>query len=202
VNASQQSDRGPGRRPPLLFLGGALLLGMMAFGLALWPRPRAAAVELPQDTRARLAKLSDSLRERFALDQPAPDFTLIYADGTALRLSELRGKPVILNFWATWCTPCKAEMPELQALYSASDEGSFELLAINMREAPEPVTAFGAELGLSFPLVIDPAGAIADSYQVTVLPVTIVIDAAGVAREQHLGPLDRTRLRELLAAHS
>ena len=71
-----------------------------------------------------------------------------------------------------------------------------------MREAPGPAVAYGTDLDLTIPLVIDPEGAIATSYRVTVLPTTIGIDAEGIVRAQHLGPLDRTRLRELLAAHS
>ena len=190
-----------GRRSLLVLLWGAIALGLAAFGLTFWPRPSAvASVELPAQTTVRLLALRDGPQGEFVLDQPAPDFALEDAGGQELRLSDLRGRPVVLNFWATWCVPCKAEMPELQALYDETGAGAgFELLAINMREAPAPAAAFGAELGLSFPLVIDPAGLLADSFRVTVLPTTYVIDAEGVVRAQQLGPLDRERLRELLA---
>lgn len=205
MTASQPRDPASRRRLPTLLLGGALVVALVVAGLLLWPRPRprAAPVDLPPDTGVTLAQVSAGPRERFVLDEQAPDFTLTYADGRQLRLSDLRGIPVVLNFWATWCTPCKAEMPELQALYVEAGEGaSFELLAVNMREAAGPAADFGADLGLSFPLVIDIEGALATSYRVTALPTTIIIDADGIVREQHLGPLDRERLRELLAVNS
>ncbi|GAB4449520.1 MAG: TlpA disulfide reductase family protein [Chloroflexi bacterium OHK40] len=197
----QQLRAALNRRPLLTLLWGAIALSLMALGLTFWPRSRPAApVELPAQTTVRLLALRDGPDDAFALDQPAPDFTLEDSDGHEVRLSDLRGQPVVLNFWATWCVPCKAEMPELQTLYSETGAGAgFELLAVNMREAPAPAAAFGAGLGLSFPLVIDPAGLIADSFRVTVLPTTYVIDAEGVVRAQHLGPLDREGLRELLA---
>lgn len=201
MHRPQQSHTALNRRPLLALLWGAIVLSLVALGLTFWPRPHSAApVELPAQTTVRLLALRDGPRGEFALDQPAPDFTLEDADGRQLRLSDLRGRPVVLNFWATWCVPCKAEMPELQALYDETGAGAgFELLAVNMREAPAPAAAFGTELGLSFPLVIDPAGRLADSFRVTVLPTTYVIDAEGVVRAQQLGPLDRERLRELLA---
>lgn len=203
MTASQQHHPASRRRLRTLLIGGVLLVAVVVAGLSLWPRPNVVATTagLPQDASVLLAQLSDGPRDAFVLDEQAPDFTVTYADGRQVRLSELRGVPVVLNFWATWCTPCRAEMPDLQAQYSAA-AGSFELLAINMREAPTVAAAFGAELGLTFPLVIDLDGAISDSYRVTVLPTTYVIDAAGIVRAQHLGPLDQMQLRELLAAHS
>ncbi|GAB4429077.1 MAG: hypothetical protein OHK0015_12630 [Chloroflexi bacterium OHK40] len=177
----------------LVSVGGLILF------LGLRPRP-ITWPQLAHDERVIMAELGSAVTGAFALDRPAPDFSVVFADGRRQNLSDLRGQPVVLNFWATWCVPCKAEMPELQALYSETGAGAgFELLAVNMREAPAPAAAFGAGLGLSFPLVIDPAGLIADSFRVTVLPTTYVIDAEGVVRAQHLGPLDRERLRELLA---
>jgi cytochrome c biogenesis protein CcmG/thiol:disulfide interchange protein DsbE len=201
MDRPQQSHTALNRRPLLALLWGAIVFSMVALGLTFWPRPRPAdPVELPAQTTMRLLALRDGPQGEFVLDQPAPDFALEDADGQELRLSDLRGQPVVLNFWATWCVPCKAEMPELQALYNETGAGAgFELLAVNMREVPAPAAAFGTELGLSFPLVIDPAGLLAGSFRVTVLPTTYVIDAAGVVRAQQLGPLDRERLRELLA---
>jgi cytochrome c biogenesis protein CcmG/thiol:disulfide interchange protein DsbE len=188
---------------PLVF-GIACLLLLVGHMLGFfWPHHHPADIALPEGVAVTLLSLDGEPRRQVALDQPAPDFIVVDSTRRRLRLSDLRGKPVVLNFWATWCTPCKAEMPALQALYAEAGEGaSFELLAINMREAPEPAAIFGADLGLTFPLVIDLEGALARSYQVTALPTTIVIDAEGIVRVQHLGPLDREQLRELLATYS
>lgn len=200
----EQLRTGVGRRPVLVLLWAAAVVVLLLLGLTLWPRPRPALdVVLPTQTTVRLLALRDAPRATFALNQLAPDFALEDAEGQRLRLSELRGKPVVLNFWATWCTPCKAEMPELQALYTETGAGTtFELLAINMREALEPAAAYGVELGLTFPLVLDVEGLLADSFRVTMLPTTYIIDSEGVVREQHLGPLNREQLRELLTAYS
>lgn len=204
MNRQQQSHAARGRRPLLALLWGVIALGLVGLGLTFWLRPRPTApIELPAQMTVRLLALRDEPRSQVALDQLAPDFTLENADGQELRLSDLRGRPVVLNFWATWCVPCKAEMPELQALYDEMGAGAgFELLAVNIREAPAPAAAYGAELELSFPLVIDPAGRLADSFRVKALPTTYIIDAEGVVRTQHLGPLDREQLRELLAPQS
>ena len=201
MDVPQQSKRALRRHKALVTLIGFLALGLAVLGWNSWSQPPSPSlVALPAGGSVRLALLRAGPRERLALDQPAPDFALAYANGQTLRLSELRGSPVVLNFWATWCTPCKAEMPELEALYRETGGGSsFEILAINMREAPEPVASYGEELRLTFPLVVDPDGLLSTSYRVTVLPTTVVIDAQGIVREQHLGPLTQTQLRELLA---
>lgn len=200
----------PSTKFPQSFAGGLLILAiacLVIYGEHLirlhWPIQQQAKPAAVNDAAAQVWRLNGEPRGSFAINQPAPDFIFVGPDGQRRWLSDLRGKPVVLNFWATWCTPCKAEMPELQALYvEAGERASFELLAVNMREAVGPVADFSADLGLTFPLVIDSEGALATSYRVTVLPTTIIIDADGIVREQHLGPLDRERLRELLAVNS
>lgn len=194
----------PGRRRLLIALGVLAVVG--AAGLAFLLGPRSRPITWPQfarDGRVVMAQRGSAVTGAFALDQPAPDFSLIFADGRRQRLSDLRGKPVVLNFWATWCVPCKAEMPALQALYNEQGAGSsFELLAINMHEAAETAAVYGVELGLTFPLVVDPDGQISSSYRVRVLPTTVIVDAQGVVRSQHLGPLEQQQLRDLLDALS
>lgn len=201
MDVPQQSKCALRRHRALVALVSFLALGLAVLGWNSWSQPPSPSlVALPAGGSVRLALLSAGPHDRLALDQSAPDFALAYADGQTLRLSELRGRPVVLNFWATWCTPCKAEMPEFEALYRETGGGSsFEILAINMREAPEPVASYGEELRLTFPLIVDPDGLLSTSYRVTVLPTTVVIDAQGIVREQHFGPLTQTQLRELLA---
>lgn len=196
----------PGKRQLLIAVGVLLLVSASSLAIFLNPRPRPTMwPQVARDERVIMAERGSAVTGTFALDQPAPDFSLslVFVDGRRQRLSDLRGKPVVLNFWATWCVPCKAEMPALQALYNEQGAGStFELLAINMHEAAEPAAAYGVELGLAFPLVVDLDGQIPSSYRVRALPTTVIIDAQGIVRSQHLGSLDHEQLRDLLKALS
>jgi peroxiredoxin len=113
------------------------------------------------------------------LGEPAPDFALASPGGEPVSLSDYAGRPIVLNFWASWCQPCRAEMPFLESLYQAHQDRGLVVLAVNVQEAPEVARAFGAELGLSFPLLLDEHGTIATQYRVQTLPMTYLIDRTG-----------------------
>ena len=124
--------------------------------------------------------------------RPAPDFTLSAIDGRTYMLSRLRGQVVILNFWATWCPPCKAEMPALQQAYDAHRDQGLIVLALDEGETPAQVAAFGQELALTFPLLLDPNYAVGDAYRVNAYPATFFVDRRGVIREVvYGGPMTR-----------
>lgn len=130
----------------------------------------------------------------------APDFTLESRDGQPVRLSDLRGKPVILNFWASWCPPCRAEMPAMQSLYETYQE-NFVLLGVNVtsQDTPANAEAFLREYGLTFPILFDRDGKVTRRYAVTSLPTTFFIDARGIIREVVVGgPLTEASLRARL----
>jgi len=137
--------------------------------------------------------------------RPAPDFTLRASDGRSYTLSALRGQVVILNFWATWCPPCRAEMPALQEVYDArSDEGVI-VLAVNQNEDPKRVDDFAAELKLTFPLLLDPGYVVNDRYRISLLPTTFFIGRDGVIRDVVFGgPMNRalieSKIDKLLGA--
>ncbi len=119
----------------------------------------------------------------------APDFTLKTLDGKSVTLSALRGKPVLLNFWATWCESCKEEMPALESLHKRLD-GKAAVLGASLDSAfAEDVPPFAKRHGLTFPL-IDAAGPAAAAYAVRSLPATFLIDAEGRITRRWLGPLD------------
>lgn len=141
---------------------------------------------------------STPIADRIAPGQPAPDFTATTLDGTTIRLSDLRGHPVALNFWATWCGPCRLEMPELEAAQARYRETGLMILAINAGEDAEVVQAYLDELGLTLTVVLDPEGAILDLYEVRALPTTVWIDGEGFIRAEHLGPLDATRIDQYM----
>jgi peroxiredoxin len=110
---------------------------------------------------------------------PAPDFTAPRPEGGQARLSGLRGKVVFLNFWATWCPPCREEMPSMEALYRRFRGRGLEFLAVDIQEDPEEVSAFMGEHGLSFPAALDRAGRISAEYGVRGIPTTFIIDREG-----------------------
>jgi peroxiredoxin len=112
----------------------------------------------------------------------APDLTLQTLDGETVTLSELRGQAVLINFWASWCPPCRNEMPAIQQVYEEYRDEGFTVLAVNSQEQEARVTAFAEPLGLTFPILIDRDGSVFDDYQVAALPTTFFVDRAGVIR--------------------
>ena len=134
----------------------------------------------------------------------APDFTLETLDGESVTLSDLRGKAVLLNFWATWCPPCRAEMPAFQEAYNDYEDKDFVILAVNatLQDNPDDIAAFIAEYGLSFPIVLDVEGEANRLYQIQSLPTSFFIDKEGVISEVVIGgpiaeALIRARIEEL-----
>ena len=134
----------------------------------------------------------------------APTFTLETLEGKSVTLSDLRGKMVLLNFWATWCPPCRAEMPAFQEAYADYVEKDFVIIAVNAtaQDSPEAVAEFIAEFGLSFPIMLDRTGEVNRLYQVQSLPTSFFIDKDGVIQEVVVGGLAeamvRVRIEELM----
>jgi peroxiredoxin len=129
----------------------------------------------------------------------APDFRLEQLGGGDLRLSDLRGRPVVLNFWATWCTPCRTEMPEFVRLDQSAGTDGPRVVAVDLQEAVGPVQAFVDEFGMRFPTLFDRSGAVARAYRVNQLPVTVIIDREGIVRATRYGPVTPEYLAEELA---
>ena len=127
----------------------------------------------------------------------APDFAYTDLAGAEQALSELRGKVVLVNVWATWCGPCRMEMPSMQRVYEEFADDGFEILAVSIDAAPGErdasgnlggdVSAFAEELGLTFPILLDPTGSVQRTYQTTGVPESFLVDAEGVIRRKLAG---------------
>jgi thiol-disulfide isomerase/thioredoxin len=116
-------------------------------------------------------------------------------------LSEMRGKPVVVNLWASWCPPCRAEMPALQRIYEANRERGLEIIALNttFQDSAEGAAEFAREFGLTFPVAFDRDGMASRAYQLRALPTTFFIDGEGVIREVVLGgPMSETTIQTMI----
>ncbi len=139
--------------------------------------------------------------EGLGVGKAAPDFITSTLDGQRLTLEMYRGRPIVLNFWATWCKPCREEMPLLQKTYTTHQSAGLVVVALSQdsMESLEIVRSYLTTANLTFPAVMDTDGAIATQFQVLLLPSTIFIDATGTITAVHLGPLHEARLAQYVA---
>jgi len=117
----------------------------------------------------------------------APDFTLRDLTGKPRRLAEFRGQVVLINFWATWCLPCRAEMPAMERLYQELKNDGFTILAVNFSETAEQVEPFVKELRLTFPILLDEEGQVVRLYRAFSLPITYLLDRHGMVVGRAIG---------------
>lgn len=147
------------------------------------PSAKPAGTPTPEESGAIPAEISEALtragiqtvRERV----PIADFSLPRLGGGTLSLSELRGKVVFLNFWATWCPPCREEMPSMEKLYNTFKAEGFEILAVDLQEDEKTVADFVKKYKLTFPVVLDTSGRTGSTYGVRGIPTTYIVDREG-----------------------
>jgi peroxiredoxin len=128
----------------------------------------------------------------------APQLELVDMTGSPVTLGSLRGQVVLVNNWATWCPPCRAEMPALESYYRAHQEDGFTLVAINSGDKRDQVEGFAAEYGLTFPLWLDPTGLALRAFRNNALPSSYVIDRSGTVRMFWSGALTQEALEHYL----
>jgi peroxiredoxin len=136
---------------------------------------------------AALALGLPTAQASIATASPAPDFTLKSLAGPNLRLQEQRGKVVLLNFWATWCGPCREEMPQLNKLYEKYRPSGFTLLGVNVDEDSRNAAGIAGQMGVSFPVLLDSDKRVAKLYDLSSMPSTVLIDRDGRVRFLHRG---------------
>lgn len=143
---------------------------------------------------ATTSGLTPSPRVGFA----APEFTLDLLEGGQVTLSELRGKAVVINLWASWCPPCRAEMPAIQAVYDRNRDRGLEVLAVNttFQDSEREAAAFVQQYGLTFSVPLDLTGIVSRQYQLRALPSTYFVDREGVIRKVVIGgPMSETTIQ-------
>jgi peroxiredoxin len=122
-----------------------------------------------------------------AVGSLAPDFTLHSVGGPNLRLGEQRGQVVLVNFWASWCGPCREEMPQLNRLYDKYRGAGLVMLGVNVDEDPAKAAAVAAQLGVRFPVLLDSDKQVSGRYELSAMPSTVLIDRNGKVRFLHKG---------------
>ncbi|MEO6973182.1 MAG: TlpA disulfide reductase family protein [Rhodoferax sp.] len=136
------------------------------------------------------ASAADFEVSRWPADEPAPSLQATDLAGKTWRLADLRGRAVLLNFWATWCPPCRAEMPSLQDMAAIYGPDKVVVLAINFKESSATAGRFAQASALSLPVLLDPDGNVARQWGVRVFPTTVLIDSAGQPRQRIRGEVD------------
>lgn len=206
-------DGGENGRNPLLILGGFIVLGLaltlVIFGGSLFGNNVEPTAE-PQGSILEQVPAFEGA-EGLTNDLPtgggplevgslAYDFVLNDVDGNVVQLSEFAGQPVIINFWATWCAPCRIEMPELEAAFHTYQDDNLVILALDQQESGEDVASFFEELGLSFTAVLDDEGTVSELYGVAnILPTTFFINGEGEVTAIHRGPMVQSQIDGYLA---
>lgn len=134
-----------------------------------------------------------NVQEGIKIGNRAPDFELQSLDGKKVKLSHFRGKKVLLNFWATWCPPCRMEMPHMEKFYEEFKDKDVVVLAVNLsmtEKSVNDVPIFVKQYGLSFPVVLDENGEVSGNYQVIAYPTSYIIDSQGVIRNKFQGAIN------------
>jgi peroxiredoxin len=129
----------------------------------------------------------------------AKDFSLESLDGGKISLSDYEGDVVLVNFWATWCAPCRAEIPDFEAAYQDYKDEGFVVLGVNEQESAETVRPFADALGMNYPILLDEQGQVMNQYRALGLPTSILVDREGVIQVRHTGVLLAAQLESYLA---
>ena len=207
-NELEQVQEAGNGRSPLLVIAGLIILGgaiaLLIFGgkspLAGEEAADTTAQQIPSlDTASGVADLPSS-SGLLKVGNSAHDFDLKDLEGNSIVLADFEGQPVILNFWATWCAPCRIEMPELQATHEKYKDDGLVILALNQDESPETVRSFFYDqLGLTFTPVLDVDQLVAEQYGVFNYPSTFFINGDGVITAIHRGPVLQSQIDGYLA---
>lgn len=164
-----------------------LLVGLVVYGG--YDLLQKSSLETGQKKREDIANLETGTQK----GQVAPDFSLNDLNGNQVKLADYTGKTVLVNFWATWCPPCRVEMPHMQKFYDDYKDKDVVILGVNLtptEKSMDVVTNFVQEQQLTFPIVLDQEGEVTQAYKVVAYPTTYILDADGVIREKFQGAIN------------
>ena len=181
----QQKEKQEKQRKSIMIVGG--VLAVVLLGILLWSGLAASG--------------NSAVPVLVAPGQPAPHFELMTLDGKTAVLDEYAGDVVLINFWATWCPPCKAEMPAINAYYKANQEKGLTVLGVNAQEDRATVRKFIEANGFTFPILLDRVGDVARQFQVNSYPTTIIVDRNGTIQTIHNGLITTEQLETLVTPH-
>jgi peroxiredoxin len=173
-----------------LFIG----LGFLAWKIPSTTEQSKERVESIEATKAAVPAIAQ-------IGKPAPDFKLQALSGKDVRLSDYRGKTVVLNFWTTWCSYCKKEIPELINFHHLYEKKGIVVLAVNLsseEENLEQVALFAKEFEIPFTIPLDKAGVVGETYQIVMIPTTFIIDPQGNIQNKIMGPVKLDQLEQHL----
>lgn len=177
-----------------------VLLGAIAAGTLLFTRGGSGDTKSPVDgTPVTSADIGPLASNPPAVGETAPDFALKDVSGHVVKLSDLRGKVVWVNFWATWCIPCKQELPDIQAIYSEKKAQGLEVLEVNWDETADLAKPYFQQRHLTMPVLLDSAGDVFKQYKLTGVPDSFFIGRDGKISSLYFGQLSQDKMREHLA---
>lgn len=178
-------------RATVMILAGGLLIGLAMGGVVFFGLPAVQSNTNPEPVASgQPAPITGAL---------APDFTLTNTKGQSLTLNNYLGQPVLINFWATWCGPCRTEMPAIEAAYQKYKSEGLAVLAVDSDESEQEVIDFGNSLNLTFDLLLDPGNSVNDLYRIRAYPSSFFIGRDGMVVALQIGTMSEAQLAENLA---
>ena len=177
-----------------------MALGILALALVALIAIQGCANNAPDaDKGAGTAARAVELEPAPEVGRPAPDFTLKDLDGNTVRLSDLQGKVVFINFFATWCPACRAEMPEIEALHQKYKDRGVVVIGVDISEPESTVQQYIQQSGFSWTIVLDSTGEMAMDYQIVAIPTSFFLDKEGIIRAVNVGAMTKKEMEAKLA---